>query len=151
MARSCPISLKRVDSITVRIGSFVVFTLTLLFVVTGTPYIPLLLTVDFALRLYGKEEWSIVSRSAHYIARKWKTTPRYTDEAPKRFAMTLGFFLVASILVASLTGASKSALFLSAVLLLCGLAEILFDFCIGCKIYYGLKLTKVIKDDRNFD
>ena len=151
MARSCPISLKSIDSVTVRIGSFVIFALTLVFIVTGNPFITLFLAVDFAMRTARKEEWSLVAHLSKYIARKWRIAPRYTDEAPKRFAMILGFSLVVAILLADILVSYESAAILASVLLLCTLAEVLFDFCIGCKIYYGLKLSKVIKDDRNFD
>jgi len=34
------------------------------------------------------------------------------------------------------------AMVLATILLFCALLETLFDFCIGCKIYYAIELSK---------
>ena len=151
VTQSCPISLKSIDNTIVRTGAFIIFIAVLLYVMFPSVYIPVFLTFDFCLRLFGKQRWSVVGRSAEIITRYLKIAPHFTDEAPKRFAVALGLFISMTILAADLSGMDKIASFFAWILLLCAATEILFDFCIGCKLYYVMKLLKVIKNDRNLD
>ncbi len=151
MSPSCPISHRRIDSNLVRLISFQVFLFALLFSVTNSVPVMLIVLFDFIARGVRKEKLSPFMWIAKMILEKWQVPPHYTNEAPKRFALYLGFAITILILLLTLSGFAKLGALLAIVLMICAFLEVLFDFCIGCKIYYGLQLLKVIKYDRNFN
>ena len=151
MSPSCPISNRRVDTNVVRMISFQVLIFTLLFAVTQMKLFILIVLFDFILRLFRQNDYSPFSRIAERVVSQWNVMPRFTDESPKRFALYLGLFTAFVITIFSLFGLTKSAAIVALILILCSFLEVVFDFCIGCKLYYALQLSKVIKHDRNFN
>ena len=151
MSPSCPISNKRIDTNLVRVISFQVLLFTVLFTVTHISLFIFVILFDFTMRLFRREKFSPFHVTAKFILKHWNTVPRYTDESPKRFALYLGLFTTIIIAFLALLGYFKTATFVALILIICAFLEVLFDFCIGCKIYYALQLSKVIKYDRNFN
>ena len=151
MSPSCPISCRRVDTNVVRLISLQVFLFTLFFAFTHSFAFIVVVLFDFTVRLLREEKLSPFLIVAQFILKYWNTTPHYTDESPKRFALFLGLLIAGVITVLSLLGVMKIAVLIAFILILCAFFEVLFDFCIGCKIYYVLQLAKVINNDRNFN
>jgi len=151
MSPSCPISARRIDTNMVRIISFqvVLFTLALLF--TQEKFFALVLLFDFSVRALRKTELSPFHIVGKFILNGWNVEPKMCDESPKRFALFLGLTTSFFLSLFYIAGALKIAVFITVVLLLCALLEVLFDFCIGCKIYYAIQLTKAFINDRNFN
>jgi len=50
-------------------------------------------------------------------------------------------FTTVVIAALALFGFLKTATFVALVLIVCAFLEVLFDFCIGCKLYYALQLS----------
>jgi hypothetical protein len=150
MSPSCPISTKRVDTNMMRIISFqvVIFTLALIF--TQEKLFALILLFDFSVRILR-----ITTVSPFYIVGKfmlsgWGAEPKFCDESPKRFALYLGLFTSLLLVLFVINGAVEIATLIAVILLTCALLETLFDFCIGCKIYYAIQWVKAtFKNDRN--
>ena len=151
MSPSCPISNKRIDTNLVRVVSFQVLLFTVLFSVTHSLLFVFVILFDFMMRIFRKEKFSPFYVTATYILKRWNTVPRYSDESPKRFALYLGLLTTVAITVFAVFGFIKVAIFVALILIICTFLEVLFDFCIGCKIYYALQLVKVMKHDRNFN
>ncbi|MCF6207720.1 MAG: DUF4395 domain-containing protein [Sulfurovum sp.] len=151
MSPSCPISQRRIDSNLVRIVSFWVLLFTLLFAVTQMLPFLMIVLFDFIARVLRQETFSPFRQMARFILSLWDVKPRYTNEAPKRFALFLGLGMTLVITLLALLGFVKTAVFVSVVLMICAFLEVLFDFCIGCKLYYALELIKVMRHDRNFN
>jgi len=151
MSPSCPISQKRIDSNLVRVISFLVVVFTLLF--SMTQMLPFILVVlfDITMRVMRREAYSPFIYLSQFILSRWKVEPHYTDESPKRFALYLGFAMAASITLLAFAGLMKLAVVVALIMVICAFLEVLFDFCIGCKLYYVLQLAKVMKHDRNFN
>jgi len=149
MSPSCPISTRRVDSNMVRVISFqvVIFTFALLF--TQNNFFALILLFDFTVRILRMTEWSPFYTLGKFILNGWGVEPKLCDESPKRFALYLGLIISLFLSLFYLSGSTNIATFIAMILLACALLETLFDFCIGCKIYYVLQLIKVYKNDRN--
>jgi len=149
MSPSCPISDKRVDTNMVRIISFqvVVFTLALIF--TQNNFFALILLFDFTVRLLRRTEWSPFHTLGKSILNGLGAEPKLCDESPKRFALYLGLIISLFLILFYVSGSTEIATFIAMILLVCALLETLFDFCIGCKIYYVLQLIKAYKNDRN--
>jgi hypothetical protein len=72
-------------------------------------------------------------------------SPRMSDEAPKRFALYLGWGMTIFITLFSLLGYSLPVEILVWVLLSCALMEALFEFCVGCTLYHYLKVAGIIR------
>ncbi len=151
MAYSCPISRYRVDARLVRIVAFEILALSSAYVLFSSPVWMLFLAFDFLMRLTRNARLSPLTFAAAYVEKTVGITPLYTDEAPKRFALGLGIAVVIVTLTAHFFGLLSVAKGAAFVLIVCSFLEALFDFCIGCKLYYGMKLLKVIKNDRNID
>ena len=151
MSPSCPISNRPVDSNIVRIISGQVLLFTMFYLLTGISVWMVIVLVDFVMRGMRKNRYSLFYRIANFIVSKRKIPPRYTDEAPKRFALSIGIFAASTILLFSFLEYSLVAYTVTVILMICAFLEAAFDFCIGCKLYYALQLLKVIKNDRNFN
>ena len=151
MSPSCPISQKRIDTNMVRVISSLVVLFTLLFCMTQMLPFILVVLFDFAMRVLGKERFSPFALTAKFIVDRLKLQPEYTDESPKRFARYLGLGMTVLIVLLAVIGFTKAAVAIGLILIICAFLEVLFDFCIGCKLYYTLQLIKVIKHDRNFN
>jgi len=151
MSPSCPISQRRIDTNLVRVVSFQVLLFTLLFAVTHMNLFIFIVLFDFMVRIFRKDTYSLFAQTAKLVLKQWKVQPKYSDESPKRFALYLGFAVTVAIVLLSLSGFAKVAVGVALILMICAFLEVLFDFCIGCKLYYVLQLVKVMKHDRNFN
>jgi len=144
MSQSCPISLRSVDSNLIRIISFQVAILSLIFIFTHTLTFALLLLFDFSMRLFRYTKLSPFQVIGEFIITKFNIKPKYSNEAPKRFALFLGFAMAWFLLLFTLLGFIKTALIIAGILVLCTIIETILNFCIGCKIYYFMKISKGI-------
>ncbi len=151
MSPSCPISNRRIDTNLVRVISFQVLVFTVLFAVTHSFFFLYVILFDFTMRAVRQEQWSPFARAGKFILKQWQVDPKYSDESPKRFALYLGLATTFLITFIALFGYFKLASLVALILIFCAFLEVLFDFCIGCKLYYALQLAKVIKYDRNFN
>jgi hypothetical protein len=109
-----------------------------------------ILLFDFCARALRKSIFSPFHVMGKFILEGWGIAPKLCDESPKRFALYLG--LVTSLILTFLVmaGLTTIATVVALVLLICALLETVFDFCIGCKLYYAIELLRVFKNDRNF-
>jgi hypothetical protein len=100
-----------------------------------------------ALRLSNFSPFEFVGK---FVLRGWGVAPKLCDESPKRFALYLGLVTSLFIVIVYFAGFTIIATVVAAVLLICALLETLFDFCIGCKIYYVIQIGKgLLGNDRN--
>jgi len=143
MSPSCPISSVRVDSHLVRVISVQVALITLIVMITQFKFLSLLLFLDFLLRVFRLSNLSPFSLLGNKILAYYSVEPKYCDESPKRFALYLGLSVSFFIACFFFIGMGTLAVTFSFVLLICALLETLFDYCIGCKIYYAIQITKI--------
>lgn len=142
MSQSCPISLRRVDSNMVRVISFQVALFTVILLITQETTFALIILFDFimrTLRLANLSPFHIVSK---FVLNGWGVAPKLCDESPKRFALYLGLVASLFLVVFYMAGFTFFATIITIILLICALLETLFDFCIGCKIYYAIQIVK---------
>ncbi len=144
MSVSCPISQKRVDTQMVRAISVLISITAVLFLLTANIFLAYLLLIDFSLRLFRKNKYSPFFQLSLAILRALNIQPRMSDEAPKRFALYLGWGMSIMIVLFVAFGAVKFATALITVLFICSTLEMLFEFCVGCKVYQYLKIFKIL-------
>jgi uncharacterized membrane protein YtjA (UPF0391 family) len=134
----------------IRAISFQVALFTVVLLFTQESVFALVLLFDFVMRTLRLSQFSPFHHVASFVLTGWGVAPKLCDESPKRFALYLG--LVISLLLAVLfsAGLSSIATGIAGILFVCALLETLFDFCIGCKIYYAIQLGKrILGHDRN--
>lgn len=145
MSPSCPISTRRVDSNMVRVISFQVALFTVILLMTQESIFALILLFDFFMRTIRRSEFSPFHLVGNFILTGWGIAPKLCDESPKRFALYLGLLASLFLAVFYVAGFTTFATAISIILLICALLETLFDFCIGCKIYYAIQILNSLK------
>ena len=148
MSPSCPISTRRVDSNMVRLISFQVALFTVILLITQESAFALVLLFDFLMRTIRQPNLSPFHVVGKFILSGWGVAPKLCDESPKRFALYLGLVISLFLFVFYVAGFTVFATAISIILLICALLETLFDFCIGCKIYYAIQIMNAMKDHR---
>ena len=148
MSATCPISTRRVDSNMVRLISFQVALFTVILLITQESAFALILLFDFFMRTIRQQNLSPFYLVGKFILSGWGVAPKLCDESPKRFALYLGLVISLFLVVFYVAGFTEFATIISAILLICALMETLFDFCIGCKIYYAIQIMNAMKENR---
>ncbi len=136
MKKICPISSIQIDTNLVRINTFLVALLASLYLYFHLTIIAMLLFLDFSIRVFGSAKYSYLFTFAKLIQKIFKIKEQKTDAAPKRFAAFFGLIFSFVIFIASFFGLSKVAFTTTIVLLICALLEAVFNYCLGCQIYY---------------
>ena len=134
-----------------RMTSSQVVLFTALFLFTGSRLFLFIILLDFIVRAFRKPELSLFSMTGKFILSGFSVTPKPCDESPKRFALYLGLGTSLLALLFSAFGFDIASYAVAGILLVCASLEAVFDFCIGCRIYYALLFLKVIKYDGNFN
>jgi len=142
MAQVCPISTRRVDSNMVRGISFQVALFTVILLITKESAFAFVLLFDFLMRTLRKPQLSPFHLVSKFVLDGWGIAPKLCDESPKRFALYMGLVTSLFLVVFYAAGFTTFATAITIVLLICALLETLFDFCIGCKIYYAIQIGK---------
>jgi len=151
LSASCPISTRRVDAHMVRAISFQVALFAVILLFTQERFFALVLLFDFTVRTLRLSKVSPFHLIAMFVLTGWGIAPKLCDESPKRFALYMGLAISLLLAILFASGFTTVATFITVILLVCALLETLFDFCIGCKLYYAIQLLKTVgKDDRDF-
>ena len=136
MAQSCPLAFRQIDGTIARLNALSVFLLLLLFVFLPHPLILLFLGIDFMIRLYGSKSFSPIFRVSSALKKLFGLASEMTDAGAKRLAAHFGLFFVFAALAFNLAGLTVMTYLTVAVFLFCLSLELLFAYCIGCKIYF---------------
>ena len=136
MAQSCPLAFRQIDGSIARLNALSVFLLLSLFVFDTNPLILLFLGVDFTIRLYGNKSLSPVFQISKGIKKLFSLRSEMVDAGAKRLAAHFGLFFVLLSLGTNLAGLSLLMYSVVGVFLFCLSLELLFGYCIGCKIYF---------------
>jgi hypothetical protein len=122
--------------------SFQVALFAVILLITKESTFAFILLFDFAMRTLRKSQLSPFHLVAKFVLDGWGIAPKLCDESPKRFALYMGLVISLFLVVLYAAGFSAFATVISIILLICALLETLFDFCIGCKIYYAIQIGK---------
>jgi hypothetical protein len=143
MNQSCPISLDRIDTNFVRIIAIQVISIALLLIFTQEILFALILFFDFLVRILNFKKLSPFAYIAKLVIKYFNITPQLSDEAPKRFALYVGIFIIAMATLFYLFQFNLTASIIITILVICAFLEAAFDYCLGCKIYYFLQYFQI--------
>ncbi|MFT5662157.1 MAG: hypothetical protein ACI9TV_002805 [Sulfurimonas sp.] len=139
MSQSCPITFKRIDGNVARIGAFFVVTLVVLYLATSFILFLYILALDFITRLYLNKEFSIIFQLSKTVKKILKIKTMMTDAGAKRLAATFGLMFSVLLIIEAHFSLDIALYITATILLICASMEVLFDYCVGCKVYYIIK------------
>lgn len=139
MAQQCPLIFRHVDANIVRINTLFVIISVIGFLFTQSVSILLLLSVDFLLRLCGYKHISPIHNLSLLIQRNLSIPVKMEDAGAKRLAAFFGLGFTVALVIFHLIGVKLAIDAIAAIYLFCASLELLFGYCIACKIYYIAK------------
>ncbi len=139
MSQSCPISFYKVDSIITRINAVYITLLIIIFLLTSSTLILFLLIYDFTIRLYNLKNFSFIYQLSKLTQKIFQFKSHLVDGAAKRLATYFGLSFIVLLLLTSWLHMQIILYIVATVFLACTSLEILFNYCIGCKIYFIIK------------
>jgi len=143
MIQSCPISQNRVDSNMIRIISVLVAFTSVLYILTSNLIFIYIIFIDFTLRVFRLNSYSPYLQMAYMYSNIFNLKPKICDEAPKRFALILGWLLSLFMVLSSFISINITILVAFIFFILASM-EMIFEYCIGCKIYQYLKKINIL-------
>ncbi len=136
MAQSCPLAFRQIDETIARLNALSVFLLLFLFIFIPNPLILFFLGADFMIRLYGNKNFSPIFQVSKLLKKVFGFQSEMVDAGAKRLAAHFGLFFVFLSLAANLAGMTVLMYSAVGVFMFCLSLELLFGYCIGCKIYF---------------
>jgi Domain of unknown function (DUF4395) len=140
MNPTCPISDKRLNEISIRIGAGFVLFLAVLAIVFHNILIVILLGVDFFIRGFTRYPISPVSSASRFVTNVFSFKPNGVNAGPKIFAAKIGFLFCLTISILYFNRAHLFGDMVGVVLCGCAGLESFFGVCLGCHFY-----TRVLK------
>lgn len=135
---SCPVNDKQVNEIVVRLIAMQVIFIGSAALYFQSWHIAGLLFADFGLRAFGFGQISPLKYIAQKSVTHFQLGYKATNEAPKKFAATVGFFVVGIFSLLLFLEFSISASIIGGFLLLFAVLESGFGICVGCMMYQQL-------------
>lgn len=139
MAQACPVALRTIDQNIVRLNAGQIAIWLFGFLITHSWIIPVFLAYDFAVRLARKPAFSPLNQISLLVKKSFSIPADPADEAPKRFAATLGLLFSLTTAVLAVFGFGFSAILVAVLFASCAFIESVFGFCVGCFVYQILQ------------
>ncbi len=139
MSYSCPLNFVQVDSNASRLSSLIVATLVLTYLFTSLTFILYFLVLDFSLKLFINKKYSLISFFALYFRKSFNMKEIFTDGGAKKLAGIFGLVFVLLLLLTDLLALQSLSFLIAGIFLSCSLLDLLFNYCLGCKIYHLIK------------
>ncbi|MDA3890322.1 MAG: DUF4395 domain-containing protein [Salinivirgaceae bacterium] len=137
---TCPISNNKVPKHLPRVIAFYNILLMSLYMYQPHILILLIIAVDFLLRGFGYQQYSILRVVAIKTSNILKLKSPAIDKAPKLFAARLGAFMFIGASGLYLIGALNASFIVVGMVAFLATLEGVFSFCVGCYIYTYLVL-----------
>jgi len=139
MVQACPLLFRQIDATVVRIGSFFVMSLVLLFLASAQVGLLYLLSLDFVIRLYGEKRFSPVYQLSVGVQGIFGLRPLMADAGAKRLATQFGLLFLVSMIASHHLQLDALTVVVAVTFLSCVSLELLFGYCVGCKVYMVIK------------
>ncbi len=139
MDTSCPIAFREIDGTIVRIGAFFISLVVVIYLLTSQILLLIFLTIDFCTRIYGHKPYSLIFQLSRFVKKVLKLESNMTDAGAKRLAAQFGLLFSVMLIVEGFFGFNLALYLTAGALLACTFLEVLFGYCVGCKIYFIIK------------
>jgi len=139
MSYSCPMTFQNVDSNISRFSALLVSSLVITYSFTLNPYILYFLAFDFYMRLFCQKNFSLILHTAKLLKIIFRLKDKMIDGGSKRLAGYFGMFFVGLLIAFNHLHLDLVSYITAVVFLSCSLLDALFNYCLGCKIYFLIK------------
>ena len=134
----CPISNKKIDGNINRLAVFMDVLLLIGYLFTGVQFFISLIVLDYAIKAFDKPKYSPLNWIATKIAKIIKMSSKLVDQAPKLFAVRVGFLTASISLIFYLIGIPIASFIVAGVLLIFTTMDSVLNICVGCLMYHYL-------------
>ena len=139
MAPTCPITFRQIDGTIVRLNAFSLSLMLAAYLASGQIAFIFILGIDLIIRLFINKELSPINQISKMMKRLIRAKTNNTDAGAKRLASYFALGFSWTIIALHSSGLIAEAMMLSAVFILFASLEVLFNYCVGCKIYFLYK------------
>ena len=139
MAPTCPITFRQIDGTIVRLNAFSLSLMLAAYLASGQIAFIFILGIDLIVRLFINKELSPINQISKMMKRLIRAKTNNTDAGAKRLASYFALGFSWTIIALHSSGLVAEAMMLSAVFILFASLEVLFNYCVGCKIYFLYK------------
>ena len=136
MSQQCPLLFRQVDATVTRINTLFVSIGIVVFLITHQNMILVFLMRDFLLRLYGFKHLSPINLASLALQKKFSLKTKMEDAGAKRLAALFGLGFTLALFICSFSEALYFCWATAGIFLFCAGLELIFGYCIACKIYY---------------
>lgn len=140
MSKVCPLIFRQIDATISKISTALVVSSIFMYLMTLQVGILFFIAIDFVIRLSGKKKYSPIYLSAHAIQKAFHLSVKMEDAGGKRLAAFFGFAFTVGMIITYYEEWMVANSVIAVIFVSCAIPEILFGYCIACKIY-----TLVIK------
>lgn len=135
MSQACPLLFRQVDANISKMSAVAVSIGVIAYLVTMQKIILIFIIVDFILRLSMHKGLSPIFRASCLVKRILNLPTRLEDAGAKRLAAIFGLVFSIAMLGFDLAGLIFGIWIVAAVFISCVILDLLFDYCIACKVY----------------
>jgi hypothetical protein len=143
--QSCPLSFVKIDANVARINAFYIGLVLAIYLITQNQAFVYFLILDFATRLFADKNYSLTYTLSIKSKNLLNIQSVMVDSGAKRLATFLGLTFSILIAVCDFLNLSAPTYLISSILLLCISLEVLFNYCLGCKVYVLYKKIESLK------
>lgn len=139
MAPACPIAFRQIDATITRINSLSISVMLLAYLFTSEILFIYILGIDLIIRLFINKKLSPVNLVSSVIKALIRAQTHNTDAGAKRLAAYFALGFSWTVIALHTLGLFNLANIVAVIFVSCSVTELIFNYCIGCKIYYIYK------------
>lgn len=139
MSQYCPVNFEQVEANVARFSALFVSILIVSYLVTGSIYLLVFMLADFGVKLFINKKFSPINQISMLLKKVLVLKNKFTDGGAKRLAAYFGLIFTALLIVLHFVDIWLLTLVVAGIFLSCALLEFIFEYCLGCKIYFIIK------------
>lgn len=139
MSYTCPMTFENIDSNSSRINSLLVSVLVVIYLISSNVFVLYFLFIDFGIKLFLDKKFSPLSLGSKFIKSSLKINTVLIDGGAKRLAAYFGLIFVGLLIMTHYLDNQFLTLIVAFIFVSCSLLDLIFNYCLGCKIYYIIK------------
>jgi hypothetical protein len=139
MAPACPITFRQIDGTVVRINSLSISLMLVAYFVSSQILFIYILGIDLIIRLFINKELSPINQLSRLIKVMIRAKTINTDAGAKRLAAYFALAFSWAVILLHTFELFDVAKIVTIIFVACSLTELIFNYCVGCKIYFLYK------------
>ncbi len=139
MSPACPIAYRQIDATVVRINSLSISLLLIAYLLSPQIMFMYFIGIDLIVRLFINDNLSPINQISRLIKVVIRAKTMNADAAAKRLAAYFALAFAWMVVALHIFELSNTAKIVTVIFVACSLMELLFNYCVGCKIYFLYK------------